>query len=85
MEEATRNASIVDFRRFQNYPPFNIQASSLEGVFPLEGLLALDVLAWVRDNRDQLSPEYIASQNLADAHEGPSALFETVLPIRALG
>ena len=60
--EVQKHAVVADAKHYQNFPPFNSHAKNLEDVFPLEGLLAYDTSAWIRDNMEILSEDYVSSQ-----------------------
>lgn len=79
-----KNAVVTESKRYQNFPPFNSQAKNLEDVFPLEGLLAYDTSAWVRDNTGILSQDYISSQTLAPEGGKPSKIFNKTVPLTGL-
>lgn len=83
--EVQKNAVVADTRPYQNFPPFNSQAKDLEDVFPLEGLLAYDPSAWVRDNLNLLSQDYISSQQIAPENQKASKIFNKVMPLKLLG
>lgn len=82
--EVQKNAVIADVKHYQNFPPFNSQAKNLQDVFPLEGLLAYDPSAWVRDNMNILSQDYISSQEIAPATQKASKIFNKVIPLAHL-